>query len=58
MKYEGLCELQQLSSIQLAGENYKLNKCKRFISLMVPNIKDDLWQDFNIACFVTIMSDG
>ena len=25
LKYEGLCELQQLNSIRLAGENYKSN---------------------------------
>ena len=33
LKYEGFCELQQLNSIRLAGENYKSNNtCKRFIS--------------------------
>ena len=59
LKYEGLCELEQLNSIWLAGENQKTNNtCKRSISLIASSIKGALRQDFNTSHFVTIMSDG
>ena len=59
LKFEKLCELQQLNGIPLYGENYKSNNaCKRFISSIASDIKEDLRDDFNNARFVSIMSDG
>ena len=58
MKYEKICELQQLNGMS-AGNNYLTNNaCKRCIPSIAADLKDDKKSDFNSAQFVTIMSDG
>ena len=50
LKFEKLCDLQQLNGIPLYGENCKSNNaCKRFILLIASDIKEDLRDDFNNA---------
>ena len=58
MKYEKICNLQELNGLSI-GKNYLSNNaCKRFIASIAADIKDETKSDFNSARFITIMSDG
>ena len=58
LKYERLCILQSLNGLEL-GKNYHSNNgCRRFISSIASDIKDDLRSNFNKCRFITVMSDG
>ena len=58
LKYEKICELQQLNGMSVGNNYLSNNACKRFIASIAADLKDDTKSDFNSARFITIMSDG
>ena len=58
LKYESICELQQLNGVHL-GKNYATNKaCTRFVNSIATDIKDSLRENVDKSRFISILSDG
>ena len=58
LKYEQLCQLQQLNGLFLGNNYISNNACKRFIAHIASDIKNDLREAVGVARFVSVLSDG